>query len=154
MEDLQNSPWGALEAVSEETHLAMWPRIETRLMRTRLDRALPWSSVVAGAGKELASPSVRKQPTSDSPLRRELPREVAQCGLNFLVTLWPIVWAHTGRTISTRRLQSAHLSGAAVCFLCPHPFSLTPYKLMSSAPIKITIAQMAAHRTAAPTVAI
>src|SRR5262245_55666245 len=92
MEGLQNSPWGALEVVSEETHLAMWPRIETRLMRTRLDRALPCSSVVAGAGKELASPSVRKQPTSDSPLRRELPREVAQCGLNFLVALWPIVW--------------------------------------------------------------
>src|SRR5262245_58738033 len=82
------------------------------------------SSVVAGAGKELASAS-EKQPTSDSPLRRELPGEVAQCDLNFSVTLWPIVWAHTGRTISTRRLQSAHLSGAAVCFLCPHPFSLT-----------------------------
>src|SRR5262245_10522397 len=34
MEGLQGSPWGALEVVSEET------RIDTRLMRTRLDRAL------------------------------------------------------------------------------------------------------------------
>src|SRR5262245_13717695 len=39
MEGLQGSPWGAL-VVSEETHLAMWPRIETRLMPTRWDRAL------------------------------------------------------------------------------------------------------------------
>src|SRR5262245_55689312 len=40
MEGLQGGPWGALEVVSEETHLAMWPRIDTRLMRPRLDRAL------------------------------------------------------------------------------------------------------------------
>ena len=30
MEGLQGGPWGALEVVSEETHLVMWRQIETR----------------------------------------------------------------------------------------------------------------------------